>query len=299
MTLTTSAGALSRWRAWVLAARPATLTAALVPVAVGSATAWRAEAFAPRVALIALAAALLIQIGTNFANDVFDFESGADTAERLGPARATQTGLIEPHHMRRAIIVTFGLASLLGVFLIARGGWPIAALGVLSLFAGYAYTAPPFRLGYRGWGDVLVFLFFGVFAVAGTHYVETLSLSPLVVAASLAVGCTATAILVVNNLRDLATDRAAGKRTLAVRLGERATRRYFAVLLAAAYAPPLAFALGEGPGAWLVFLSAPWAWKLVQMVARGARGVELNAALIRCARLHAAFGLLWAAGLCL
>ena len=208
---------------WLLAARPATLPAAVVPVLVGTAAALHGGVqlqVGPFVA--ALVAALLIQIGTNFANDVFDFRKGADTAERLGPPRVTQSGMVPPEQVLIATFVTFGLAALVGVYLVLVGGWPILVVGVLSILAGLAYTGGPWPIGYHSLGDLFVFIFFGVVAVVGSAYLQTLSITPLAVWASFPVGLLVTAILVVNNLRDIDTDRQVGKKTLAVRLGRRA-----------------------------------------------------------------------------
>jgi len=251
-------------------------------------------------ALTALCAALLIQIGTNFANDAFDFEQGADTQERAGPLRAAQAGLLSPAALRAATFAAFAAAALIGLYLIACGGWPIAALGLLGLLAGYAYTGGPVPLGYRGLGDPLVFLFFGVFAVWGTHRVQTLGPSDLALAASVPIGLLATALIAVNNLRDIATDRSANKRTLAVRLGPRGARCYYALLLAGSYlALPGLWWLGAPAAcAWLPLLTAPLAWRLGRRV-RVDRGAELNLALAGTARLQLGFAALMALGLVL
>jgi 1,4-dihydroxy-2-naphthoate octaprenyltransferase len=249
-------------------------------------------------ALAALAAALLIQIGTNYVNDAFDFEQGADTEERTGPLRAAQAGLLSPSALRAGALTTFAAAALIGIYLIARGGWPIAAIGLLGLAAGYAYTGGPAPLGYRGLGDPLVFLFFGVFAVWGTHRVQALGASDLALVVSVPIGLLATALIAVNNLRDIDTDRAAGKRTLAVRLGPRGARFYYALLLAGSYATlPLLWWLGApAAGAWLPLLTAPLAWRLWRRV-RTEQGASLNAALAGTGRLQLGFAALMAAGL--
>ena len=224
--------------AWVLASRPKTLPAASAPVLVGAATAYAAHAFRPWPALAALAGALLIQIGTNLANDYFDFRHGADTHERVGPVRVTQAGLLAPAAVLRGAWAAFALAALAGAYLTAVAGWPVVAIGTLAVAAGLAYTAGPFPLGYHGLGELFVFVFFGLVAVGGTHFVQAQSLPASAVWAGVPMGMLAAAILVVNNLRDVATDRAAGKRTLAVRLGARAARVEYLVLLAAAFATP-------------------------------------------------------------
>jgi 1,4-dihydroxy-2-naphthoate octaprenyltransferase len=251
-------------------------------------------------ALAALAAALLIQVGTNFANDAFDFERGADTGERAGPLRAAQAGLLAPAALRAATFATFAAAALIGVYLIARGGWPIAVLGLLALLAGYAYTGGPVPLGYRGLGDPLVFLFFGVFAVWGTHRVQTLGPSDLALAASVPIGLLATALIAVNNLRDIDTDRRADKRTLAVRLGPRAARGYYALLLAGSYAalPALWWLGAPAAAAGLPLLTAPLAWRLWRRV-QAEEGAALNQVLAGTARLELCFAAAMAVGLVL
>jgi 1,4-dihydroxy-2-naphthoate octaprenyltransferase len=283
--------------AWLLAARPRTLTASLAPVAVGTAAAAAQGEARAIPALAALAAALLIQVGTNFANDAFDFERGADTAERTGPRRAAQAGLLSPTALRAATFAAFAAAALIGLYLIARGGWPIALFGLLGLLAGYAYTGGPVPLGYRGLGDPLVFLFFGLFAVWGTYRVQTLGPSHLALAAAVPIGLLATALIAVNNLRDIETDRSAGKRTLAVRLGSTGARRYYALLLAGSYAALcLLWWMGAPPAcAWLPLLTAPMAWGLLRKV-RVHEGAALNAALAGTARLQLGFGALLACG---
>jgi 1,4-dihydroxy-2-naphthoate polyprenyltransferase len=219
-------------------------------------------------AVAAFSVALLLQIAANLANDVADFRRGADTAERLGPVRVTQSGLIRPQHVAAATAVVLVLAAIPGLYLVWRGGLAFAALGLLAMLAAVAYTAGPKPFGYLGLGEVFVFLFFGPVAVIGTVYVMTGSVTALAVAASLAMGCLVTAILVVNNLRDIDTDRAAGKRTLAVRIGREATRREYAALLGVAYAVPLIMIfLGiAGPPALLSWVTAPLAVVLVRQV---------------------------------
>jgi 1,4-dihydroxy-2-naphthoate octaprenyltransferase len=284
---------------WLLAARPATLPAAIVPVVVGTAAALHGGApmqVGPFVA--ALVAALLIQIGTNLANDVFDFRRGADTAERLGPPRVTQTGLLSQTQVLVATYLTFGLAALVGVYLILVGGWPILVIGLLSILAGLAYTGGPWPIGYHSLGDLFVFAFFGVVAVVGSAYLQTLSITPLAVWASIPVGLLVTAILVVNNLRDIDTDRQVGKITLAVRLGRRGTRIENASCVYGAYlVPPLLWLQGlAGPWCWLPWLSLMLAVPLARFVQR-TEGRALNQALKRTGQLHLVFGLLFAAGL--
>jgi 1,4-dihydroxy-2-naphthoate octaprenyltransferase len=290
-------------RAWLLAARPATLPAAAVPVLVGAAAAVSEGAtYRPVVLATTLASALLIQVGTNFANDYSDFHRGADAEGRLGPLRVTQSGLLTEAAVRGGIAAAFGLAALLGCFLAWVGGWPIVAIGVLSIVCGLAYTGGPWPFGYHGLGDAFVFVFFGPVAVAGSAYLQAGAWSPLALAVSVPVGALVTNILVINNLRDLPTDRAAGKRTLAVRIGERATRAQYALLAALAYVVPTALAVAEGTGRrWLLlpWLTAPLALAHARRVLGGLAGRELNPMLARSGQLLSLFGLLLAAGLLL
>jgi 1,4-dihydroxy-2-naphthoate octaprenyltransferase len=209
------------WKIWVAAARPRTLPAAVAPVIVGSALAWRAGAFDAVAATICLAFALLVQIGANFANDYYDFVHGADTGERVGPRRAVAAGLVPPATMRRAMGLTFGLALAVGLTLVAWGGWWLVAVGVVSIASGIAYTGGPFPLGYYGLGDLFVFVFFGLVAVGATFYVQAGHVSLSVLLAAVAIGLLTVNILLVNNYRDVETDRKAGKRTLVVRFGRR------------------------------------------------------------------------------
>ena len=287
-------------RTWVLAARVPTLPAAVVPVLVGAATAWSAGFFQPGPFVAALAASLLIQIGTNFANDYFDFRKGADTSDRLGPVRVTQSGLVPPATVRAAAMLTFGLAALIGAYLIAVGGLPILVIGLFSIAAGVLYTGGPWPLAYHGLGDLTVFLFFGLVAVVGTTYLLAGSVGPAALVNALPVAALVTAILVVNNLRDVATDRVAGKRTLAVRLGPRATRVEYLLLVATASVVPLVawLATGAPNWFWLPWLSLPLASKLVRIVFTQ-DGRPLNVALAGTGRLHLLFGILWALGIAL
>ena len=289
-------------RAWVLASRPATLPAAAVPVLVGAAASVSEGAtLRPPVVAATLAAALLLQIGTNFANDSSDFHRGADHEGRLGPLRVTQSGLLEQAAVRRGIVVAFGLATLLGCYLASVGGWPIVAIGVLSIVCGLAYTGGPWPFGYHGLGEVFVFIFFGLVAVTGTAYLQQGSWSPLALAVAVPIGLLVTNILVVNNLRDLPTDRAAGKRTLAVRIGERATRWQYALFTALACAVPAALALTRHGARWLLlpWLAAPMAVTLVRRVLGGVTGRALNPVLVRTGQLLLLYGVLLAAGLLL
>ena len=286
--------------AWWLALRPATLTASAAPVLVGTGAAWADGRFAAGPALAALLGASLLQIGANFANDVFDFERGADTQDRLGPQRATQQGWISAAQMKRAMWLAFAGATVVGLYLTAVAGWPVFALGLLSIAAAYLYTGGPKPYGYLGLGDLAVFVFFGFGAVAGTYFVQAHSVSALAWLAAIPIGALATAILVVNNLRDIETDARAGKHTLAVRLGDRPTRVYYLLLLALAYLVPLLLWWRGVADAWVLlpWLSLPLALRLARRMLHE-RGLALNGCLVRTARLEVVFGLLFAIGLAL
>lgn len=282
---------------WIAAARLHTLPAAVVPVAVGTACAAASGGVAWGPALAALAGALAIQIGTNFANDVFDAERGADGADRIGPLRAVSAGLISARAMKRAMIAAFGVATALGVTLVAVAGWPVVAIGVASILSGVAYTGGPWPLGYHGLGDLFVMVFFGFVAVCGTAYVQLGAVPGVALAAALPVGALATAILVVNNLRDRATDERAGKRTLAVRLGRRAALVEYAALLAIAYAVPLGLAIAGRPWAWLPVVSAPLAIIRLRALLAAEGGPAFNRCLAATAQLLLLHGALFATGL--
>lgn len=284
---------------WLLAARPATLTAAVVPVAVGTACAQAVGGLRWAPALAALFGAIWIQIGTNFANDVFDAEKGADTDERLGPTRAVASGLIRPSEMRVAMVFAFALATLAGCYLAWVGGWPVIAIGIASILSGVAYTGGPYPLGYNGLGDVFVMVFFGFVAVCGTTYVQAGEVPSIAWVASAPVGALATAILVVNNVRDRETDVRAGKRTLAVRLGRRAALAEYVLLMAVAYAAPL-YVSWMTSSLWPLapLLTLPWAGLLVRQVA-AREGRPLNATLAGTAQLLLVFGVLFATGIAL
>lgn len=292
-----TAPAIGRRQAWILAARPKTLPAAVSPVLVGSALALADGHFALGPALACLVAALLLQIGSNIANDYFDHVKGADTADRIGPLRVTAGGLLPPAEVRGGMIAVFGLAAAIGVYLIVVGGWPILVVGVASIAAAVTYTGGPKPFGYLGLGDLAVFIFFGPVAVAGTYYVQALTLTATALIASLPLGALITAILVVNNLRDVDTDRRAGKYTLAVRYGRRAARIEYAALLAVSYLSLVPLALDSGSG-WLIVpvLSLPPAVQLLAVVGRAEDGPTLNHALAGTARLTLLFALLLAAG---
>jgi 1,4-dihydroxy-2-naphthoate octaprenyltransferase len=250
---------------------------------------------------VTLVAALLIQIGTNLANDLSDALRGADTDQRLGPRRVTQSGLATPGQVGTAVLVVFAAAAILGLALVVVGGWPIAAVGAASILAGLAYTGGPWPYGYRALGEVFVFVFFGIIAVTGTAYLQLDRLPPASWLAALPVASTVTAILVVNNLRDLPTDRASGKRTLAVILGEGGTRLEYAILMLAPFPTVTGLALaGALPlSTLLVWLAAPAAAVLVSRVTRGPGGSELNCTLAHTGQVHLLLGGLLAVALAL
>jgi 1,4-dihydroxy-2-naphthoate octaprenyltransferase len=289
--------AVSPMRAWWLAARPRTLGVGAAPVLVGTALAWLHGSARAVPAGVALLATLLIQIGTNLANDAFDHERGADGPDRVGPARASQLGWLTPQQLKRATAGVLATATVAGLYLASVGGWPIVAIGVVSLAAAVAYTGGPWPLGYHGLGDLAVFVFFGAVAVCGTFYLQTQTLTPVAVASSIPVGALATAVLVVNNLRDLETDRRAGKRTLAVRLGRRGTVREYAALVLLPYALLPAFAAGVGLPLALPLLSLPIAASLLRQVTRRPSGPALNATLAGTARLCLVWAALFAIGI--
>ncbi len=280
-------------QAWRMAARLPTLPAAAAPVLVGTAIAIRDGVFAPLPALAALAGAILLQVGANFANDAFDHERGADTPDRLGPPRASQLGLLRPAELKRGMLVVFALAMAIGVYLAIVGGWPVVAIGVASIVAAIVYTGGPWPVGYHALGDLFTFVFFGLVAVTGTYYVQAAEVTWFSVVAAVPVGATVTMILVVNNLRDIATDRVAGKVTLGVVLGERLTRWWYCLLLGVALAVPAATTfLGEAPlGLAAAAVGGVLALPLVRRVVRGTAGRELNPVLKATARyafVHAA-----------
>ena len=288
---------LTPFQIWLMAARPRTLPAASAPVLVAAAIAYADGKFLLPAFLAALAAALLLQIGANMANDVFDFHRGADTAERLGPARVTQSGLLSPRQVLVGMWVCFGLAAVLGCYLIWLAGWPILVVGVLSILAAIAYSGGPLPFGYFGLGDLVVFLFFGPVAVAGAYFVQAGQVSPAAWAASIPMGFLTTAILVVNNLRDIETDRRTGKRTLAVRIGMEATRWEYSILVGASFlAAPLMAVSGIAP-IWVVlsWLALPFAAKMLRIV-WSQKGRPLNQALGGTGQLELLFGVLMGLG---
>ena len=286
------------WRVWLLAARPPTLPAAVAPVLVGTAVATIDGPFSVGLFFQVLAAAILIQIGVNFANDLSDFRRGADTPERLGPPRAVAQGWLSERQMLAGATVVFGGAIAIGISLTIAAGWPILVAGAASCIAAVAYTGGPWPYGYHGLGDAICFAFFGVVAVMGSGYVQSGELTWELAAASIPVGCLVTAILVANNLRDIDTDRSAGKRTLAVVLGERATRLEYVLLVVIAFGATLVFAATGVLPRWTAIALAALALDapLCRVVLAGTSGVALIAVLKRTAMLHLAVGVLLAIG---
>jgi len=284
---------------WIEAARPQTLAAAFIPVLVGIAIAVRDGVFDWLPSLVALTCALLIQIGTNFANDYFDYKKGADTEERIGFERATALGLVSARQMLTATIVTMGLAFLLGLYLVWHAGWVILLIGVLSLLCGVLYTGGPFPLGYNGLGDLFVFLFFGIVAVMGTYYVNALEWSVASFWAALAIGALSTNILVVNNLRDVEQDRPAGKNTIGVLFGEDALRWEYALMLLLALAIPLHFyfRLGYGWSVLVPLLALPSGVLLLVRIWNEEDKRRLNKRLEQTAQFMTLFGVLFSAGI--
>lgn len=283
---------------WVLAIRPKTLPAAVCPVIVGTAMAVADKEFKCFPALAALVGALLLQIGVNLANDYFDYKKGVDTSERVGPIRVTYSGLIPTAHVKSAMVITFVLVALVGIYLILVGGWPILTAGIASITAALAYSGGPYPLASHGLGDLFVFIFFGLVAVCGTYYVQSLRLTSLVLLTAVPVGMLITAILVVNNLRDITTDRLAGKNTLAVRFGKRGTRIEYLLLLAGSYAFPI-YLFISGKVSTLVLLtlvSLPMAVFQCRIICRE-EGRELNKGLAGTAQLTLVFCLLFSIGL--
>jgi 1,4-dihydroxy-2-naphthoate polyprenyltransferase len=284
-----------------MAARPRTLPAAIAPVLVGTAAAIEEAGELPRVGafIAALIGSIFIQIGTNLANDYSDAKRGADTVDRLGPVRVTAAGLVAPRSVLIATWLAFGIAVVAGIYLATVAGWLIIAVGAASIAAGVLYTGGPRPYGYAGLGELFVFLFFGLVAVNGSYYVQLERLDWLPFGLSIAVGCLATAILVVNNVRDVETDRRAGKRTLAVRLGRQGARRLYVALLVSAYAALLAIVTSRGGPWWALLgvLSVPMTMRPARLVASRTDGPSLNGALAATGALLGVFSLLVSAGL--
>jgi 1,4-dihydroxy-2-naphthoate octaprenyltransferase len=283
--------------AWILAARPRTLPAAAAPVLIGTGLALREGQFDALNAAAAFFVALLLQIGANLANDLFDYERGSDTPDRLGPARATAQGWLTPGEMRLGIGLVLGLAALLGLVLYLDKGWPVLAIGLTAILAALAYTGGPFPYGYHALGDAFVFIFFGPAAVVGTYFVQAGQTSPAAWLASVPIGLLIVNILVVNNLRDIPTDTAANKRTLAVLFGPRAMHVQYLVCLAGAYLMPLIMAMAGFLSYWVLvtWISLPQAWSLYRLLTK-AQGATLNIVLAYTAQLSLVYAALFVAG---
>ncbi len=286
-------------RIWLMAARPRTLPTGAAPVLVGTALAQAAGTFHALRFVAALVGAIFIQVGANLSNDYSDARRGADTEDRLGPVRVTAGGLVPPRQVLVATSVAFGVAVLAGAYLIATAGVEILLVGVASILAGVLYTGGPRPYGYEGLGEVFVFLFFGVAAVAGSYFAQTERWDWEAFALSVPVGLLAASLLVVNNVRDIDTDRRTGKRTLAVRLGRDRTRTLYAGMLALAYATVLIGWLAGSLEAWiaLTWLTIPLAVRLVRTVREHTDGATLNRALAGTAMLELAFCVLLCAGI--
>jgi 1,4-dihydroxy-2-naphthoate octaprenyltransferase len=288
-------------RIWLMAARPRTLPAAIAPVLVGTAVAieQHGDLRRPGAFVAALIGSIFIQIGTNLANDYSDAKRGADTVDRLGPVRVTAAGLVAPRSVLTATWLAFAVAVAAGIYLATVAGWIIIVVGVASIAAGVLYTGGPRPYGYAGLGELFVFLFFGLVAVNGSYYVQLERLDWLPFGLSIAVGFLATAILVVNNVRDIDTDRRAGKRTLAVRLGRDGARRLYVALVLGAYLALVITLLANGGPWWalLALLSAPLALRPTSAVLTRTDGPALNGALAGTGALLGIFSLLLSVGL--
>lgn len=294
-----NASRVTAFQAWMLAIRPKTLPAGAVPVILGSAIAAADGRFSFLPAFVALVCALGIQVATNFINEIYDFRKGADTAERLGPTRTVAAGIISEKKMITVSITLLSLVFLLGMYLVYTAGWPILLIGLLSMLFAWAYTGGPYPIAYSGLGDLFVFVFFGLVAVGGTYYVQALDLSFPVFLAAAAPGAFSVNILLVNNIRDIATDRTVGKMTLPARIGGSGARSLYVVLTAAAYLVPLLVWL-NGYSVWVLLslFSLPLAISLIGKLYRS-EGRELNAVLAGTGKVMTVHGLLFSAGLLL
>jgi 1,4-dihydroxy-2-naphthoate polyprenyltransferase len=296
-----AAATLSPARVWWSAVRPATLAASVSPVLVGTAIAVHDGASRPAAGAGALAVALAIQLGVNFSNDYSDFRRGADSPVRIGPVRAASSGVVAPEHVKWAAIAAFAFAGLVGLIVSAGTDWRLVVAGAACLLAAWLYTGGPRPYGYLGLGELFVFVFFGLVATCGTVYVEELAVTPLSVVAGCGLGFLASAILVLNNLRDIETDAAAGKRTLATRIGREQTRRVLAALVVAAFAMPFV-AMAVTDGNWWISLSAvalPFAIVPLRTAYTQTSGPALVGALKGMASAEIVFSLLFALGVLL
>jgi len=296
-----TAPALTPTRVWWSAVRPATLAASVAPVLVGTAIAVHIGGPRLGAGLLALLVGIALQLGVNFANDYSDHVRGADSASRVGPVRAASSGIVQPDAVKRAAVAAFGVAAVAGLALSAITDWRLLLVGVACLLAGWLYTGGPRPYGYLGLGEIFVFVFFGLVATVGTIYVETLKVTPISILMGCATGCLATAILVLNNLRDLDTDLAAGKLTLATRIGRPRTRILLLALVCAAFAIPVVVAvLDLAPAAVLLVLTLiPFAAAPVRVAFGTTAAPALVGALKRMATAELAYALLFSFGLLL
>lgn len=285
---------------WLLASRPKTLLASVVPVMVGTALAVNINKYNLIVTFFAIICSLLIQVGTNFTNDLYDYLKGADTKKRKGPERVLASGLITIKEMKTAIFLTFLLAFIFGLYLIYWGGIVILIIGILSMTAGIAYTAGPYPLAYKGLGDIFVFMFFGLIGTTGTFYLHTFEFTLPALISSIPVGALITNILVVNNYRDIEEDRIAGKKTLAVKLGKTFTQYQFIILIVVSFLTPLVLSIFFDFKIWifLPYLTLPVAFKITRMLFTY-DGIHLNKTLELTAKLSALYGILFSTGLVL
>jgi 1,4-dihydroxy-2-naphthoate octaprenyltransferase len=288
----------SKLRIWILATRPKTLWVAVAPVLIGTAMAFEDSAGHWLSALAALVAAVLIQVGTNFANDYFDFKKGADQHQRLGPTRMTQAGFIKPHSMRTATIIAFSFALVVGIYLVWRGGWPIAVIGLLSILFGIMYTGGPYPLGYHGLGEIFVLFFFGPVAAGGTYYVQALDINSIVLLAGLPPGLFSVAILTVNNLRDVESDRLAGKKTSAVHFGRTFARVQYLLSIAVATLLPVLFYITTHRHIFssLTLLVLPAAIPAIMTVFNKTDGPTLNNVLATTGKLLLLYSVIFSVG---
>ncbi|MDA0712402.1 MAG: 1,4-dihydroxy-2-naphthoate polyprenyltransferase [bacterium] len=289
---------MNKIKIWILASRPKTLCASIVPVLMGGAMAYHDGQIRPLIWLITLLAAVLIQIGTNFSNDYYDFIKGADTKHRLGPTRVTQAGLVSLNEIKFACVIAYCASSLLGLILVYVGGLPIIIIGILAIVSGILYTAGPYALGYLGLGELFVLIFFGPIAVAGTYYLQTNLFNPAALFAGLAPGMLSVAILIVNNLRDLEQDLGVHKKTLAVRFGKKfAQYEYATVVLLAILVPMMMWLVFKGPiiillSSCALFLS----FSSVRTIFNFTDARVLNAVLERTGKLSWLFGIFFSIG---
>jgi 1,4-dihydroxy-2-naphthoate octaprenyltransferase len=276
---------LSKFQIWILASRPKTLLAACVPVIVGSSLAIAESKFRPLASIVALICSILIQVGANFSNDLYDFLKGADNEKRVGPLRVLNAGLVSSFQMKVVVLLVFGLAFIIGLYLVYIGGMIILIIGVLSILAGLAYTAGPYPFGYHGFGDLFSFIFFGVVGTVGTYIVNTNQVNSIAFVASIPVGALITNILVVNNYRDMEQDRLVGKNTLAV------------ILIVISFFVPLIIYKYYVANKWifLPYLTLPFAYKLILMLFKY-DGQKLNKTLELTAKFSALFGILFSLG---